>query len=74
MKRLKRPSADAMSLAAAWLRVYEASPGDMTEVDDCKAVADWLLQQIEDQDDRDVAKEVGVSVKTLRKLRAKHAQ
>ena len=59
-----RPTCEQMHLAAEWLRINEGEEG---EAEACEAVADWLEEQSEAQMLREIAREQGVPVATVRK-------
>ncbi len=61
---MKRPTQEQIYLAAEWLRINEGEEG---EAEACEAVADWLEEQSEAQMIREIAREQGVPVATIRK-------
>lgn len=69
------PSVDDMLLAAEWLKEYE---GDKDEIAAFKRVADWLEARAVSKGDmaiaRDVAKRVGLPLKTVRAAMKKQAE
>jgi hypothetical protein len=61
----KMPKPEDLDVAAQWLRVNEGENG---EAESCRRVARWLEKLVRDADERRVAKEGGVSVRTLRSV------
>ena len=55
---MKTPNADALRLAADWLRCYEPLDGD----DDLTDVANWLDSQADSKELRNIARQLGVPV------------
>jgi hypothetical protein len=64
---MKRPGLDDIEVAAMWLEVNE---GDDGEAESCSRVATWLRTYARESEERAAARQVGCSVKYLRKYMA----
>ena len=61
---MKTPTAEQLRLAAEWLDANEAEDGN--EQADCFAVRDWLRDQADKKEVRDLARQVGKPVSRVR--------
>jgi response regulator of citrate/malate metabolism len=64
---MKTPEPDALRFAAEWLRQYDDTHDGGDDTRRALAVAAWLDQQADAATFRAVAREVGVSAKTVRR-------
>lgn len=64
------PDIEAMELAAEWLETYEEVPGieGRNEAEACRHVATWLRQYGRKCEERSAAREMGCSVRYLRRM------
>lgn len=64
---MKSPNTDAMRFAAEWLRAYDDSHdgGEQTKI--ACSVAEWLDEQANMKELRDIARTAGVPVRKLRR-------
>lgn len=61
---MKAPSTDDLFIASQWLDIYDGAE----DAEACHRVSAWLRQQAEAKEQRELAKENGVSVKHMRNL------
>ena len=64
-RRVKKPSAQDLFLAAQWLEVYEGAEDAFA----CRRVAEWLRYQSDLEDLREACKGAGVSVAEFRRAK-----
>jgi hypothetical protein len=68
MAEMMCPDIEAMEIAAEWLETYEAEPGGEEAERCCKHVATWLRQYGRKCEERAAAREMGCSVRYLRRM------